>query len=116
MGMLDCYKHAFCNAAINKNDGSRKEGDEYLKIMKGAYVRLKYHPDGRDNINELLVHENDWVRKWIATQLLSEEKDDEAIKVLESLSFRADSIGHSAVETLSEFVEGKLTSPFDLEA
>jgi hydroxylamine reductase (hybrid-cluster protein) len=115
MDLAGRFEDTFCNIVIVKGDGSSSNDAELFEEMKEYFIRLYNHPAGRSRVENLLNHENEWVRSWVAAQLLSEGNNKSAVSVLKKLSTEGGTLGFSAEMTLSEYNKGTLGSPFDLK-
>ncbi|MFT6909932.1 MAG: hypothetical protein ACJAS1_006659 [Oleiphilaceae bacterium] len=111
MDLIGRYIGIFCHAATEKGDGTSAEDTEYFRTMQGALEKLKMHPRGLENFEMLINHENNWVRCWVASQLLAESGDKEALVVLNQLSKIGGIIGFTAETTISEYNAGNLVGP-----
>jgi len=115
MDIVGRFEDVFCNAAIDKGDGTTPDDERLFETMKGAFTRLHNHPRGKEHILELLQHENNWVKIWVATQVLSEGHNSEASRILQLLSKESGSIGFSAEMVLSQHQSGELLCPFGIK-
>jgi len=115
MDIVGRYEDVFCNAAIAKGSGGGSNDNELFEAMKDSYVRLRNHPSGKRSIENLLCHESDWVRSWVASQLLSEDGHSRAKETLQKLASETGVASFGAMMVLSEFEKGNLGSPFGIE-
>ena len=83
--------------------------------MKAAFIRLYNHPSGSKHIQELLSHENHWVKSWVASQLLSEGKNKDAEEVLNKLKAQGGVLGSNAEMVLEQYKNGGLKCPFGIK-
>lgn len=112
MDIVGRFIDVFCIAAIEKADG-RSESDSVLfERMKKSYLLLVNHPKGLKHFAQLLDHENNWIKVWVASQLLSNNGDKKAFAVLDTLSKEESIMGLCASTTLDEYKKGILRGPF----
>ena len=116
MDLVRRYEDTFCNLAIEKGDGQQPNDSLLFDEMKNIFCLLYNHPSGKQRIISLLDNKNEWVRSWIAAQVLSEGENKKALLVLESLMDKDCTIGFSAEITISEFKNGTLKSPFGINS
>ena len=114
MDLCGRLEDLFCNLAIKKGDGSRSDDSQIFEDMKEAFIGLYNLPTGKERIIKLLTNDNEWVRFWVAAQLLSEGKNKAAIRVLQDLSNKGGVLGFSAEMVLSEYKSGSLGPPFGI--
>ena len=111
MDLVGRFIGVFCDAAIQKGDGTDTQDKVYLGKMQEAYFQLTKHPRGLSNFESLLNHENNWVKCWVAAQLLSEFGNQEALTLLTKLSNSGGVVGFTAETTISEYNAGNLMGP-----
>lgn len=112
MDLIGRYLDVFCVAAIDKGDGTSEQDSLFFACMQKAYSKLNNHPQGLEHFAKLLNHESNWVKLWVAVQLLSSSENDEALLVVNNLSADESILGVCASTTLSEYKNGKLQGPF----
>ena len=114
MDIVGRFEDVFCNAAIAKGDGTSEEDSKLFAAMHDSFTRLYNHPSGGKHILQLLLHENNWVKIWVATQILSESSSPEAEKVLKQLALESGVFGFNAEIVLNQYENGELKCPFDI--
>lgn len=115
MDVVGRFEDVFCNAAIAKGDGLTSNDHDLFETMKNAYIRLRTQPSGPQRIERLLCHENDWVKSWVASQLLSEDGHHRAKETLQKLATTRGLVGFGAKMVLNEYEKGRLGSPFGIK-
>lgn len=115
MDIVSRYKDSFCNAAIAKGDGTLSNDGELFSTMKATFTRLYNHPSGSKHICMLLRHDNDWVKSWVASQILSEGKSKDAEQVLIKLKAKNGVLGFNAEMVLEQYKNGELKCPFAIK-
>jgi hypothetical protein len=83
--------------------------------MREVFLKLYNHPSGKERIISMLNNKNKWVQSWVAAQVLSESKNNEAVSVLENLLKKDGLVSLIAEMTLKEFKNGTLDSPFGIQ-
>ena len=115
MDVVGRFEDIFTNAAIAKDDGCSSDDARLFDTMKDAFIRLKNHPSGNAHISKLLQHKNNWVKMWVASQVLSEGQNSEAEKVLNLLSKESGVLGFDAKMVLEQYQNGALQCPFGIK-
>jgi len=106
------YIDTFCNAAIDKGDGTSDRDHEFYDLMKLMYLKLEKHPSGLKAFSQLLEHKNSIISSWVASQLLAKYDNKMAQSVLERISKEDSFEGFSAEIVLKEYKSGNLEPPF----
>ena len=103
----------FRNAAIAKGDFADAARDNKLhKEMTQSFLILNSQGEvGRSAFKDLLRDKNNYVRAWVAAQLLS-EGDSTVLPVLQEIEKSSGLLAFDAKMTIREFESGRLQSPF----
>ena len=112
MDIVGRYVDTFCNAAIEKGDGTSDKDHEFYDLMKSMYQKLENHPSGVEAFSKLLKHENSIVTSWVASQLLALNNDKSALKLLKKIPKEDTFESFSAEIVLKEYKSGNLKPPF----
>jgi hypothetical protein len=113
MDIVGRYVDTFCNAAIEKGDGTSDKDHELYDLMKSMYQKLESHPLGAEAFSKLLKHENSIVSSWVASQLLALNNDKSALRVFLKRISKEDSFeSFSAEIVIEEHKSGNLKPPF----
>jgi hypothetical protein len=106
-------KENFGKAAIAKGDfADARRDNELHKEMAQAFIFLKSQGEiGRSTFKDLLHDKNNYVRVWVAAQLLS-EGDLKALPVLREIEKSSGLLAFDAKMTIQEFEAERLQSPF----
>jgi len=112
MDIVGRYIDTFCNAAIDKGDGTSDRDHEFYDLMKSMYLKLENHPLGMEAFRKLLEHKSSIISSWAASQLLAKYDNKMALLVLEHISKEDSFEGFSAEIVLKEYKNGNLKPPF----